>query len=140
MTPDEASRRIAYVRSTFALVSGFDTLFVLADVYDRPSFITGAGEHYHLGVVPPQFRPGQIPLALVCAEVLVDRTDPLDEPEFFSFIDSLTLHLQLHVLAMANGLPPELVEADVLTDQEAVADRDFALYQRVANPESWRSL
>lgn len=141
VTDDLTSRRIAYVHATLALETGFAVEFVLPEVWDRPSFITGAGEHYHLGFTPPYARPAGTPvlLILVCAEVLVGRTEHLSEPEFFAFIDSLVLHMQLHVVEFGGAAPADVVEAAVLAEQRLVVDRDFALYERVARPESWRS-
>lgn len=141
MTADQTSRRIAYVHATLALETGFAVEFVLPEVWDRPSFITGAGEHYHLGFTPPYARTTGTPvlLVLVCAEVLVARTEDLSEPEFFAFVASVVLHMQLHVVEFGGAAPPDMVEAAVLAEQRLVIDRDFAIYERIARPESWRS-
>lgn len=136
MTDDLTSRRIAYVHATLALETAFAVEFVLPEVWDRPSFITGAGEHYHLGFTPPYARPAGLPvlLILVCAEVLVGRTEDLSEPEFFRYVDAVVLHMQLHVIEFDGAAPPDMVEAAVLAEQRLVVDRDFALYERVTRP------
>jgi hypothetical protein len=144
MTDEQASRRIAYVHASLALEYAFGAAFVLPDVWDRAAMVTAAGaDHHHLGFTPPAIgpagRPSLGPLVLVCAEVLVGRTTDLTEPEFFRFIDSVVLHLHLHVVELAGDAPTEATEAAVLAEQATVVDRDFALYERLARPESWRS-
>lgn len=153
MTDDQTARRIAYVRNFFA--SGdpapwspgdppIAVIFVVPEVWrNGPGILRGAtfcGDHFDLGFTAPNLRPsdGRF-LSFMCAEVLVAKTVGLTEPEFFSYVDSVKLHITLHLIELDEGTPFEDHEAAVLAEQRTVTEHDFALYERVIAPESWRS-
>jgi hypothetical protein len=145
------ARRVAYVRNYFA--SGDETprkpgdpafvvIFTEPAIWrNGPGILRGAtfmGDHFDVGFTAPNLHDGRF-LTVMCAEVLVAKTADLTEAEFFSFVDSVHLHILLHILELDRGTPFEDHEAATLAAQRTYIDRDFALYERVITPEPWRS-
>lgn len=138
MTPEETSRRIAFLHTTFRTQRIFEVEFVLPEIWDRPSMITGAGVHYHMGFTPPYLHPHRGYLVIMCAEVLVQRSAELTTAEFFACVGALEVHLDLHVIETDAGTRDDEVEDRVLAMQPNIA-LDFTLYDRIATREPWRN-
>lgn len=131
MDTAEISRRIAYVRTDFALSSAFEARWVAPDVWDRPAFIQGAGQHFGMGISRPVRgeAEGDRDIVFACAEVLVAQTEDMTEQEFFSYVALLRTHLHLHMLEEAAGHRGEALEEAVMERQHGVMNSD--LFDRV---------
>ncbi len=112
------------------LADSMDSALIIAHFLSAPTwrFTSCLDDHHCTGIDIPLLRGDQYEVG-ICPEVIAATTQDLEDDVFLDYLTSLGVHAHLHTTHA--GLPDDLAELAVLSEQRGLSTYSFAVYESV---------